>query len=352
MRRLWQGFLLTAVAAAAVLGVGYLAQPKPYTVQAYFVSAELVVPQNDVTIGGDVVGKVTSVQLVPEGSQALGGVLITMQIDPAHAPLKQGTRAEIRPKGLIGSMFIQLTPGGSGNPDIPSGGVIPLHDTAAPVTLDEVQDIFDPQTRTWVKILTVEGGKTFAGSSGADLNELLKQLPSITANTSDVSGTLASRDRELDQLDLEFDRIAFQMASEDRAFRDDFSSGATILNAMAGHDRQLQSEVIYANLALAELNAALNGHTGDLNQSFKELPGVLADLKVFNEQSGLTLSAIYPCMGDIIQTLNEMSSATGYNHPGGSSDGQGAMLRVYPVLQGTENGSRVPGQASCSGRLP
>src|SRR5439155_4239580 len=120
----------------------------------------------------------------------------------------------IRPKGLIGSMFIQLTPGGGGNRGIPPGGVIPLHDTAAPVTLDEVQDVFDPQTRNWVKILTIEGGKSFAGDRGADLNELLKELPSITANSADVTGTLSERDRELDQLDVEFDRIAFQMASE------------------------------------------------------------------------------------------------------------------------------------------
>ena len=339
-----------AVALAAVLGVAYLGvADRTYTVRAYFINAERVQPHNDVTIGGQLVGSVTDVSLVPSGQLNEGGAVITMQIDSRYAPLHEGTHASIRPKGLLGDNFIELAPGGAANPMIASGGSIPLHDTSAPVTLDEVQDVFDPQTRYWLKILTLEGGKTFANNRGQDLNDFLAQLPSIADNTSAVSGTLAQRDQQIDQLDVEFDQIAYEMASEDQALRGDIANGGAILNTTAAHDQQLQAELVYANKVLGELNDSLNGHQGQLNQTLQDFPFLLADLRMFEQQTTSSLSEIYPCMGDIILTLAEMQSATDYQHKAGSSDGLGDMLRVYPVLQGPENGSYTPGAAQCHG---
>ncbi len=353
----WKLFAAGAVVVAAIWGVGFLAVGgHQYTLTAYFVNAERLVPQNDVTINGQIVGKVTDVELAPQDQQQAGGAVVTMQIDSKYAPLHQGTRAEIRPKGLLGSMYIELHPAGAANPVLASGGVIPLHDTAAPVTLDEVQDVFDPNTRYWIKILTLEGGKTFAGNRGQDLNALLAQLPAIASNTASVTGTLADRNQQLDQLDVEFDQIAFQIAAEDQSLRADLSSGASILDTMSAHDQQLQSELVYANSALGQLNQALAGHQQDLNQTLKEFPGLLSLLQEFNVQSTQSLSVIYPCIGDVIKTLAEMQSATGYSHPAGSTDpaGFGAMLRVYPVLTGgaaagNDNGSFNPSAATCSG---
>lgn len=354
----WKLLAAGAVVMAAIWGVGFLAvNNHEYTVSAYFVNAERIVAQNDVTVNGQIVGKVTDVQLVPEDQQQSGGAVITMQIDSKFAPLRQGTRAEIRPKGLLGSMYIELHPGAGSNPTLASGGVIPLHDTAAPVTLDEVQDVFDPNTRYWIKILTLEGGKTFAGNRGQDLNALLAQLPSIASNSAAVTGTLAGRDQQIDQLNVEFDQIAYQMASEDQSLRADLASGGAILNTLSAHDQQLQNELVYANSALGRLNQALDGHQQDLNQTLKEFPGLLALLQEFNVQSTQSLSVIYPCMGDVLTTLAEMQDATHYSHAAGSTDpaGFGAMLRVYPVLTGgatagNDNGSFTPGASSCAGK--
>jgi phospholipid/cholesterol/gamma-HCH transport system substrate-binding protein len=354
----WKLVAAGAVVIAAIWGVGFVAGGShEYTVSGYFVNAERIVAQNDVTINGQVVGQVTDVQLVPEDRQQDGGALITMQIDSKYAPLHQGTRAEIKPKGLLGSMYIVLHPAGAANPALPSGGVIPLHDTSAPVMLDEVQDVFDPNTQYWIKILTVEGGKTFANNRGQDLNNLLAALPSIASNASSVTGTLAARDQQLDQLDVEFDQIAYQMAIEDQSLRNDLSSGSAILNTLAAHDQQLQNELVYANAALGQLNGALNGHQQDLNTTLKEFPGLLLLLQEFELQSSSTLTTIYPCIGDVLNTLAEMQAATAYQHPAGSSNGFGNMLRVYPVLTGPPVGgneaqsgsSFTPAAAQCQG---
>jgi len=209
----------------------------PYTVTAYFVSAEGLTQENDVVINGARVGKVQSVGLAPDGAQ------IVLELDGRAAPLQRGTRATIRPKGLLGNMFVELTPGAPGNAAIPSGGSLPLQDTASPVDLDQVMDLFDPQTRARIQTLTRQGGAALNGR-GSDLNLFLAALPGIMQDTSVVTGKISQQDQQLDALDVEFDRIAQMIASEDQAFRRDISNGSSLLQVTAAHEAQLQAELV------------------------------------------------------------------------------------------------------------
>src|SRR5439155_20210098 len=98
------GLMLTGITGWSLYDAG-----QPYTVRAYFLSAENLTSSNDVVIGGLDVGSVKSVQLNPdEGS--IAQVIVTLQVDGRFAPLHQGTRALIRPKGLLGNMYVELTP--------------------------------------------------------------------------------------------------------------------------------------------------------------------------------------------------------------------------------------------------
>ncbi|HYY45585.1 MAG TPA: MlaD family protein, partial [Candidatus Angelobacter sp.] len=141
----------------------------PYTITAYFVSVEGLTPQNDVVINGTRVGKVDSVAIAPDDGPGRGGAKVVMEINGSSAPLHRGTRAIIRSKGLLGNPFVQLTPGSSSGEVIQSGGTLPLQDTASPVDLDQVMDLFDPQTRARIQTLTREGGASLA-DRGSDLN--------------------------------------------------------------------------------------------------------------------------------------------------------------------------------------
>src|SRR5436305_1314816 len=86
------------------------------------------------------------------------------------------------------------SPTRSGAAAIPSGGTLPLQDTASPVDLDQVMDLFDPQTRTRIQTLTREGGTALAGR-GSDLNTFLSALPGITQDTSAVTSKIAQQDQ-------------------------------------------------------------------------------------------------------------------------------------------------------------
>src|SRR5207253_1717990 len=269
--------LLLALLAAGGLAAGLLGNlfgNHPYTVTAYFLSAEGLTSQNDVVINGARVGDVSAVAIAPDNGPSQGGAQVVLELEGSAAPLHRGTRATIRPKGLLGNPFVELTAGPPSGAVIPSGGTLPLQDTASPVDLDQVMDLFDSQTRTRIQTLTREGGTALAGR-GSDLNTFLSALPGIVQDTSAVTGKIAEQDQQLSALDVEFDRIAQMMASEDTAFRQDITNGASLLDLTAAHETQLKAELVAADRALGELAAGLKGHERDLNQMLRKLPAVL-----------------------------------------------------------------------------
>jgi len=323
--------LLLALLAAGGLTAGLLGNlfaDHSYTVTAYFLSAEGLTPANDIVINGARVGKVRSVGIAPDNGPSQGGAQVVLEIDGNAAPLHRGTRATIRPKGLLGNPFVELTP--ASGAAIASGGSLPLQDTASPVDLDQVLDLFDTQTRSRIQTLTREGGTALA-NRGSDLNLLLQAMPGILQDTSAVTGKIAEQDQQLSALDVEFDRIAQMMAAEDQAFRRDIANGASLLDVTAAHEIQLKAELVYADRALGSLAAGLKGHERDLNQMLKQLPAVLDALEKLSNHSATSLAILDPCMADIVQTLAEMRSATSYR------DANGNLLRVHPyVFSGTE----------------
>jgi phospholipid/cholesterol/gamma-HCH transport system substrate-binding protein len=312
-----------------------------YTINAYFLSAEGLTPRNDVVISGARVGRVLEVSVAPDEGPSRGGAKVVLEVDGASAPLHRGTRATIRPKGLLGNPFVEVTPGPPGAEVIASGGTLPLQDTASPVDLDQVMDLFDPQTRARIQTLTREGGKALDGR-GSDLNLFLQALPKIVDDSSAVTGKIAEQDQQLSALDVEFDRIARMMVSEDQAFRRDLSNGASLLNVTAAHEQALRAELVYADRTLAELATGLKGHERDLNQILRAMPSLLDELQALSDHSATSLAILNPCMADVIQTLAEMRSATAYR------DGAGNMLRVHPyAFTGTEPVN--PARIACSG---
>src|SRR2546423_13245664 len=181
--------LLLALLAAGGLTAGLLGNlfgNHPYTGTAYFLSAEGLTPQNDVVINGARVGKDSSVSIAPDNGPSQGGAQVVLELEGSAAPLHRGTRATIRPKGLLGNPFVELTAGPPSGAAIPAGGTLPLQDTASPVDLDQVMDLFDPQTRARIQTLTREGGTALA-DRGSDLNLFLQAMPGILQDTSAVT---------------------------------------------------------------------------------------------------------------------------------------------------------------------
>lgn len=334
--------VLTALALTGAL-IALLGGPGPYHVNVYVLSADRLVPGNNVNANGVQVGRVTAVQLAPDNQAA--GAIVTIEVNDGFAPLRQGTRAEITSAGLLGEMFIELQPVQSG-PAIPAGGSIPLQDTQVPVTLNEVTDIFNGNTRqalaTWIQ----QGGIALKGR-GKDLNHVLAMLPQISSDLAAATGTLDQQTQQLSELDAEFNRVAGMIAGEHRGLEGDVRNGASVLNTLAKHQASLQAELEQANNSFSEANAALTGRQQQVHTLLARLPQLLQVLHGLQNHAATAAATINPCMQSLLTALDYLASAGNYRQPGGSTDGAGYMLRVNPQLAGPESGS-FRAVASCS----
>ena len=83
------GALIAAVVLVALVLFG--GGSGGYTVKARFLNAGQLVKGNPVQVGGVPVGSVKGIQITDDGHAE-----IKLSIDGDHAPLRRGTRAEIR----------------------------------------------------------------------------------------------------------------------------------------------------------------------------------------------------------------------------------------------------------------
>ena len=315
-----------------------------YTVHVYLLSAGRLVPGNSVDIAGVPAGRVTAVQLAPDNETA--GAIVTIEISDRYAPLRQGTRAVIRPNGAVGDMFMELDSVPTG-PAIPPGGSIPLPDTQVSVTLDQVTNVLDATTRQELKILTLQGRVALHGR-GAGLNHVLSQLPQISSDLAATTGSLDQQTQQLSELDAEFSRVAAMIAGERHGLAGDVSNGAAILDTLAQHQAALQAELQHGSSSLGAANAALAGRQQQVRQLLRQMPALLQVLRTLQTRATTSLGIINPCMQNLLTTLNYLASAGNYRQPAGSTDGAGYMLRVNPQLIGPGTGTFAP-SAACSG---
>jgi virulence factor Mce-like protein len=338
-----------AVFGASHLGLG----GSSYSITGHFLSAEGLTAGNDVVIGGVQAGKVESVAVAPD-SDSTGGALIRMSIDQKYAPLRRGTRATIRQKGFLGNMYVELAPGSDGSQAIPDGGTLPIEDTAAPVSLDQVMDVFDPATRAKLKTLTLEGGKSL-DTRGTDVNHLLADLPATSAQLADAAGNLDKSQEQLDALTLEFDRVSSQMAAEDVNLRGDLRNGASLLDTLAARETRLQAEITNANQGLGAANAGLAGHQQDLARLLLQMPSLQNHLRSLSSSADPALADVNMCYPDIVKSISELASATSYRRPGAGTDANGYELRVETFVapaMNADTGSLNPPVAACAGGTP
>ncbi len=115
-----------------------------YKVHARFLNAGQLVKGNPVQVGGVPVGSVKAIKITDDGHAD-----IEFSIDGDHAPLRRGTRAEIRQFSQSGlaNRYIDLSLPPDSDDEIPDGGVIETDKTVTQVDLDELFNTLDPETR-------------------------------------------------------------------------------------------------------------------------------------------------------------------------------------------------------------
>jgi phospholipid/cholesterol/gamma-HCH transport system substrate-binding protein len=234
-----------------------------YTLKAHFLNAGQLVKGNQVEIGGTSVGTVDDIALTADGQ-----AVVTMSIDDANAPLRQGTRATIRQASLSGIanryIDLEMPPGDSSNTqNIPDGGDITIDHTTTAVDLDQVFAVFDPGTRKAVQDFFKNSAAEFKGKE--EQQRIAYQYLNPALSTSSRLFNELNRDNPLlSRFLVDSSKLVTALAQK----RDDLTN--LISNANTTF-RALGDEKI----ALAQAIAALPGFMRQANTTFVDLRSAL-----------------------------------------------------------------------------
>jgi ABC-type transporter Mla subunit MlaD len=245
---------------------------KPYEVKVPFDEATQLAEQSDVRISGVNVGKVQTIELAPNGKQALA----TIDIDDRYAPLPRTTRAMLRTKTLLGETYVELTPGNSNGPELEDGATLPEANVGQSVQLDEIFRTFNPETRAAFQSWMQEAAVAINGQ-GQNLSYALGGLePTFT---------------ELDKL--------FRVLDTQRlALKQVFANGTTTFSALRGREGQL-ADLIKSSNAVFSTTARRDQ---DIEALFRAFP-------TFLDQSRLTVQRLRSFSEDATPLMKQLVPA-------------------------------------------
>jgi virulence factor Mce-like protein len=257
---------------------------KTYEVKIPFNEATQLAEQSDVRISGVNVGKVQSIELAPNGKQALA----TAAIDDRYAPLPESTRAMLRTKTLLGETYIELTPGSRKGPELEDGATLPEANVAESVQLDEIFSTFNAKTR-------------------AAFQEWMRESAvAINGQGQNFSYALGGIEPTFDELDKLFRVLDSQRA----AVGDLFRNGATTFTALRGQNGELANLIRSSD----EVFSTTAERDRDIEALFRAFPTFLDEsratfsrLKGFSEEADPLMRQLVPAAEELSPTLIALS---------------------------------------------
>ncbi|MGN6258777.1 MAG: MlaD family protein [Solirubrobacterales bacterium] len=275
------GFALSCFGILLFLWVTF-GGPTPFRAKSYelkvpFNEATQLAEQSDVRISGVNVGKVQSIDLSPNGKQALA----TVAIDDQYAPLPESTRAILRTKTLLGETYIELTPGSRHAPELGDGATLPEANVAESVQLDEIFRTFNARTRAAFQEWMQEAAVAINGQ-GQSLSYALGGLePTFT----------------------EFDKLFRVLSSQELAVAQLFRNGATTFRSLRGREGQLAG-LIQSSNAVFQTTARRDR---DIEALFRAFPTFLDESKLtVSRLKGFSLKAD-PLMRQLVPAAEQLS---------------------------------------------
>src|SRR5262245_58597361 len=171
-----------------------------YSLSAELPDAQSLVKGNEVRIGGQRVGQVTSVTPVVVNDAPCPGdptrqctnqvAKVDMDLNEDIKPLPENSTVIVRARSALGLKYLQINRGNS-TKGFPAGSTIPL--TAAhpePVDIGQVFNVADTPTRDAIQGNLLEFGNVLAGR-GVDINTTIGALKPLVERLTPVARNLA-----------------------------------------------------------------------------------------------------------------------------------------------------------------
>lgn len=168
-------FLALALLGTSYLGFKYVGLDRVllgsgYDVNADFADSGGVFVNAEVTYRGVAVGRVSDMQLIPNGVR----VVLSMKPDAGQIPAD--TDAVVANRSAVGEQYVDLRPRSDSKPYLTNGSVIPVSRTSIPVPVQELMLHTDTFANSLdldhLRIVVNELGQAFEGA-GPDLSRLI-----------------------------------------------------------------------------------------------------------------------------------------------------------------------------------
>jgi phospholipid/cholesterol/gamma-HCH transport system substrate-binding protein len=252
-------------------------QPQGYRFNAVFTEAPLLVQEADVRIAGLNVGKVKKISRAPNG-----GVMTEMEIDERYAPVQENARVTLRPKSLLGQIYVELTPGSRGAPPLDDGETLDDAQVQESVEIDELLTLFDEDTRENLRGWMRELADAIDKGRGQDFNQALGHLPQFVASGSDVLRVLDEEEPALRRL-VRNSGVTLGALNERRnQFRDLIVNADRFFDTVASRNERLSEVIEILPTFLDETRATvarLEEFSIDTRPLVRDLQPVATDLR-------------------------------------------------------------------------
>jgi virulence factor Mce-like protein len=275
--------LVVAMVAVVVGGIpGGPNIPLPWNhtmvLHVQLANADGLAPHASVDVAGVKVGEVHDV--AAQGNLALA----TLDIDPKYGDIHSDAQVLLRPHGLFGPKYIEITPGTNSGRLLKDGDAINVGNTVQPVDLDQVLQALQAPEAQNLRTAIVELGKASAGR-GDDVNHLLS-----AANT--LTQTLQTPLLTLDNVSSNFNDFIIKNEAFNASFAQIpldqlVASSNTTLAAFAANSVQLGSLLDHADSTLTTLDSALNGTGTSISQTIQLLGKPNGTIDKLNRFNGL-----------------------------------------------------------------
>ena len=269
---------MVVVVVGGIPGGPSIALPWNHTMilHVQLANADGLAPHASVDVAGVKVGEVHDV--VAQGNIAVA----TVDIDPQYSDIHSDAQVLLRPHGLFGPKYIEITPGTNSGRALGNGDTISVNQSVQPVDLDQVLQALQAPEAQNLRTAIVELGKASAGQ-GDDVNHLLGAANTLTQTLQTPLLTLDNVSSNLN--DFIIQNEAFNASFAQTPLDQLVAASNTTLAAFAANSVQLGSLLDHADSTLTTLDTALSGEGTNIKQTIELLGkpgGTIDQLDSFN----------------------------------------------------------------------
>ncbi len=243
LRDRW-GWLVLAMflVAGTLLGVEAAGGTSTYPVTAVFAQAPGLFPGASVQVLGVPVGTVTSVRNVGDE------VVVGLAVARGH-PIPSGAEASLVSPQILGEPSIDLSPGYTGGPALPSGATIPMRRTAVPVSTER---LLESLQATLQKVNPHAVGDLITNLA-QDLQGQGKNLNTLIAGAAGTLKLLATKANDLGQLSGSLAQLTGSLDSRTSQITQLITAYDTVSGVVAQHSSQLGGAITQLSQASTQL---------------------------------------------------------------------------------------------------